>query len=364
MAVSVLTRVFRVPTERPEADGTFAWDATTVVVVQCESEGMVGTGWTYGAAAAAALIDEVLAPVLDDPDPVAASEAMARALRNVGRPGVGATAASAVDLALWDLAVRRAGVPLGRALASDAGLGGAVRDAVPVYGSGGFTTFDAAELDAQLDGWLERGMRAVKIKIGQDRGTRVSRDLARVDQVVERVGDRAAVFVDANGGYDLDQAIEVAGELAARGVVWFEEPVTSDDPAGLARVRAATPIDVAAGEYVWRRADAEVLLEAGAVDCLQIDVTRCGGPTAWREIAALAADAGVQVSAHCAPQLSAHVGAATPGLRHLEWFSDHERVEAALFDGGLSVQDGVVRPGAAPGHGMTLSERGTRFRVG
>jgi L-alanine-DL-glutamate epimerase-like enolase superfamily enzyme len=210
---------------------------------------------------------------------------------------------------------------------------------------------------------MARGMRAVKIKIGQDRGTRVPRDLARVDQVVERVGGRAAVFVDANGGYGVDQAIEVAGELAARGVAWFEEPVTSDDPAGLARVRAATPIDVAAGEYVWRRADAEVLLGAGAVDCLQLDLTRCGGPTAWREIAALAADAGVEVSAHCAPQLSAHVGAVTPGLRHLEWFSDHERVEAELFDGGLEVRDGVVRPGDAPGHGMTLSARGSRFRV-
>ncbi|GAA2073019.1 enolase C-terminal domain-like protein [Pseudolysinimonas kribbensis] len=357
MTVSVLTRVFRVPTERPEADGTFAWDSTTVVVVQCESEGMVGTGWTYGAAAAGALIEEVLAPVLDDPDPVAAAEAMGRALRNVGRPGVGATALSAVDLALWDLAARRDGIPL------VAALGGPVRDAVPVYGSGGFTTFDESELDAQLDDWMARGMRAVKIKIGQDRGTRVERDLARVDQVVARVGDRAAVFVDANGGYDVDQAIEVAGALAARGVAWFEEPVSSDDPAGLARVRAATPIDVAAGEYVWRRCDAEALLDAGAVDCLQLDVTRCGGPTAWRELAAFAADAGVDVSAHCAPQLSVHVGAVTPGLRHLEWFSDHERVEAALFDGTLPVRDGAVRPGDAPGHGMTLSTRGSRFRV-
>lgn len=351
------TSVYRVPTERPEADGTFAWDATTVVVVQVENDGIVGTGWTYGAAAAAALIDELLAPALDDPDPAAAAAIVARALRNAGRPGIGATASSAIDIALWDLLARREGVPLVDA------LGGAVRDAVPVYGSGGFTTFDERELDSQLDGWLARGMRAVKIKIGESWGARVDRDLDRVDQVRARVGQRAAVFVDANGGYTEDQAIEVAGELEARGVAWFEEPVSSDDAGGLARVRAATPIDVAAGEYIWRPSDAEVLLGAGAVDCLQLDVTRCGGPTGWREITALAADAGVDVSAHCAPELSMHVGAVTPGLRHLEWFSDHERVEGLLFEGAVPVENGLVRPSVRPGHGMALSPRGSRFRV-
>jgi L-alanine-DL-glutamate epimerase-like enolase superfamily enzyme len=358
MPLDLRTRVYTVPTERPEADGTFAWDATTVVVVECEDDGVVGTGWTYGAAAAANLIDEVLVPVLRRPDPAAASVAMSRALRNVGRPGVGATAMSAVDAALWDLVARQEGVPLVTA------LGGAVRDSVPVYGSGGFTTLTAGQLNAQLDDWLTRGMGAVKIKIAESRGRRIDRDLRRVDQVRKRVGGRAAVFVDANGGYDLGQALTVAGELAAREVAWFEEPVSSDDARGLATVRAATPIDVAAGEYVWRPSDAVTLLDAGAVDCLQLDVTRCGGPTGWREIAGIAADAGIEVSAHCAPQLSAHLGAVTPGLRHLEWFSDHERVETALFDGGLAVHDGVVAPGEAVGHGLTLSARAAWFRTG
>ncbi len=357
MPVPLHTRVYRVPTERPEADGTLSWDATTVVVVQATVDGVVGTGWTYGAAAAADVVEELLAPVVIDQDPVAASAAIARALRNVGRPGIGATAASAIDIALWDLRARCRGVPLVEE------LGGAVRDRVPVYGSGGFTSLDAAELDAELDDWLARGMTAVKIKIGESGGTDIPRDLARLDRAVDHVAGRAAVFADANGAYDVVTAIAVAAALAERGVAWFEEPVTSDDPVCLAAVRAAAAMDVAASEYVWRPSDAAALLDAGAVDCLQLDVTRCGGPTVWREIAKLAADAEVELSAHCAPQLSAHLGAVTPGVRHLEWFVDHERVDAALFDGVLPVVEGAVRPGSAPGHGMTLAARGGRYRV-
>ena len=359
MTIELRAGAFRVPTERPEADGTLAWDATTVVVVQACSGGVTGTGWTYAAAAAAGVVEELLAPAIDADatadDPEAAAEAMSRALRNAGRPGIGATAMSAVDIALWDLRARREGMPLSRML-------GAIRPSIPVYGSGGFTTEDDDALAAQLDAWLDVGVGAVKIKIAEDRGRRIDRDLERVALVRDRVGRDIGVFVDANGGYDLAQAIEIGRELDALGVAWFEEPVSSDDPDGLARVRDAVRADVAAGEYVWRPADAVPLL-AGAVDCLQIDVTRCGGITVWPEIARMARAAGLEVSGHCAPQLAVHIGAATVGLRHLEWFRDHERVDAILFGGTLPVVDGCLTPTDAVGHGMTLSDRAERYRI-
>ena len=136
---------------------------------------------------------------------------------------------------------------------------------------------------------------------------------------------------------------------------WFEEPVSSDDLAGLREVRDAVDADVAAGEYGHDITYFGRMCAAGAVDCLQIDATRCGGITEWLRAAAVAAAHGLQVSGHCAPHLHAPVAAATPNLRHLEWFHDHVRIESMLFDGTLRPGGGTVRPDRnRPGHGMEL----------
>jgi L-alanine-DL-glutamate epimerase-like enolase superfamily enzyme len=138
-------------------------------------------------------------------------------------------------------------------------------------------------------------------------------------------------------------------------VRWLEEPVSSADFEGLRAVRERTTIDVAAGEYVYVLADARNLLEARAVDCLQADVTRCGGITGFLEVAALADEHGLEVSAHCAPQASAHACAAIPNLRHLEWFHDHVRIEPMLFDGVLEPVNGELVPDRSrAGHGLEL----------
>jgi L-alanine-DL-glutamate epimerase-like enolase superfamily enzyme len=140
-------------------------------------------------------------------------------------------------------------------------------------------------------------------------------------------------------------------------VTWFEEPVSSHDPAGLAAVRRQVLPDVAAGECCWSLADAVTLIDAGAVDCLQLDVTRCGGITEFTRGAALAAAHNLQVSAHCAPSLPAHVGAAVPNLRHLEYFHEHQRIEGMLFDGVLSPHGGYLTPDTgAPGLGLTFRQ--------
>jgi L-alanine-DL-glutamate epimerase-like enolase superfamily enzyme len=348
---AVSASVYRIPTDAPEADGTFAWDATTMVLTQVHADGVVGTGWTYGSAACARLVPEVLAPVLYGCDPMDVPgcwQGMVDALRNVGRPGVAGMALSALDCALWDLKARLLDVPLSRLL-------GQVHDRVPVYGSGGFTTYNAEQLAAQLLGWVgTQGFNRVKIKIGESRGTRVDRDLLRVHQARDVIGSDVELFVDANGGYTVGQAVRVADRLRSADVQWFEEPVSSDDLDGLATVRAQTAADIAAGEYGFDLAYFGRMAAAGAVDCLQVDVSRCGGITELLRVAAVAAAHGLQVSGHCAPNLHVDVLAAVPNLRHLEWFHDHVRIESMLFEGALDPAGGEVSPRrGAPGNGLT-----------
>ncbi len=350
----ITTAVYVIPTDAPEADGTLAWDKTTMVVASVGAGTARGIGWTYAAAAAGNVITDVLADAITGRsamDVPGAAEAMARAVRNIGRPGIAATAISAVDIALWDLKARLLGVSLPRLL-------GQALDGVPIYGSGGFTSYDEHQTREQLAGWVEKDrIPRVKIKIGESWGSREQRDLERVALAREVIGPDAELYVDANGGYTTGQAVRVSHRLEEYGVTWFEEPVSSQDPAGLAAVRRQVLPDVAAGEYSWSLADSARLIDAGAVDCLQLDVTRCGGITEFLRGGALAAAHNLQVSGHCAPNLHARVGTAVPNLRHVEYFHDHQRIEQMLFDGALNPADGVLTPDPdQPGLGLTLRE--------
>jgi L-alanine-DL-glutamate epimerase-like enolase superfamily enzyme len=355
--------VYVVPTDAPEADGTLAWDKTTLVLVTARAGGQQGIGWSYTAAAAAPVVTGILSGVVTGRsalDVTGANEAMTRALRNVGRPGIGAMALSAADIALWDLKARLLGCPV-------AGLIGRVRDDVPVYGSGGFTTYDEARTREQLSEWVDKdGIPRVKIKIGESWGSSQARDLARVALAREVIGPDTELYVDANGGYSTGQAVRMAGRMDGFGVTWFEEPVSSQDLAGLAAVRQQVRPDVTAGEYNWTLADSERLLTAGAVDCLQLDVTRCGGITEFLRGAALAAAHNVQVSGHCAPNLHAQVAVSVPNLRHLEYFHDHQRIEGMFFDGTLGPEGGVLVPDPGrPGLGLELrTADAERYREG
>jgi len=349
---SVGVSVYTVPTDSPEADGTLAWDSTTMVLARVRAGGVTGLGWTYGHAACAAVVADRLGPVLLGRaalDVAGAWRAMVRAVRNDGRPGVAGYAISAVDVALWDLKARLLELPLHRLI-------GAVHEEVPVYGSGGFTTYDDRRLSRQLAHWTqERRISRVKIKIGESWGANPGRDLERMRLAREVVGEGVELFVDANGGYTVKQAVRVMGEAAGLDVRWLEEPVSSDDLHGLRAVRDAVLPEVAAGEYGYDLTYFRRMCQAGAVDCLQADVSRCGGISEWLRVAAVAASHGLQISGHCAPHLHAHAAAATLNLRHLEWFHDHVRIESMFFDGVLDPTGGSVRPRAdAPGHGLTL----------
>ena len=337
-----------IPTDEPESDGTLAWDSTTIVVVQAHAESAVGLGYTYTHEVAAKLIEDKLQDVVRGRDPLdveGAWHAMSAALRNIGRPGLGFMAISAVDLALWDLKARLMEQPL-------VGVLDTVHDAVPIYGSGGFCSYSDERLRDQLGGWAAQGIPRVKMKVGRE----PERDRDRVTVAREAIGDDTDLFVDANGAFSRQEAVAWAHVYAdGFDVKWFEEPVTSDDLEGLRIVRDESPdrLDIAAGEY----GDLLPYFErmAPVVDCLQADVTRCGGITGLLAVARVAEAQGVDLSGHCAPAISAHAFSAVPRLRHLEYFHDHVRVEHMLFDGVLVPDGDVLRPDRSrPGNGLEL----------
>ena len=344
--------VYAIPTPQPESDGTLTWDRTTVVVVEAVSGTVTGLGFSYATPACATLIHDVLESVVVGTDPMDVPgtwQAMVDAIRNLGPPGVVSMAIAAVDTALWDLKARLLQLSLARLL-------GMVRPSVPVYGSGGFTSLPPAELTQQLGEWVHAdGIPRVKMKIGLDCGTQAQVDLERIAAVRSAIGDDADLYVDANGAYTAKAALRTARHMADEGVSWFEEPVSSDDLAGLRQVREATTVDVAAGEYGYDLAYFGRMCNAGAVDVLQADVSRCAGITEWLRAAAAAAAHGLEISGHTAQSLHAHPACAVPNLRHLEYFSDHARVDRLLFDGVLEPAGGRLTPDLTrPGMGLDL----------
>ncbi len=354
--------VYTVPTPEPESDGTLAWSATTVVVAEPAAGGQTGLGFTYHTGACADFIDRELRDAVVGADVLDVGgtwSEMVRRIRNFGRPGIASAAIAAVDVGLWDLKAKVLGLPLMSLL-------GAVRHDVPVYGSGGFTSYSETQLCDQLGGWAhEAAIGRVKMKIGMDWGGQPGRDLARVAHVRTVLGDEPELYVDANGAYSRKQAARMARELADCAVSWFEEPVSSDDLEGLRLVRSMTVMDVAAGEYGSDLAYFERMCGAGAVDVVQADVSRCAGITEWLRIAAVAAARGLDMSGHCAQSIHVHPACAVPNLRHLEYFVDHARVDRLLFDGVLDPVAGRLRPDPSrPGLGLT--KRGAdaeRFRT-
>ncbi len=307
-----------------------------------------GIGYSYASGSAAVVVQEALAPAIHGRDALRTAELHARmraVLRNVGSRGIGALALSAVDTALWDLKGRLLGQPLVHL------LGGAAREAIPAYGSGGFTSYDAQRLQAQLAGWVAEGFTRVKMKVGRAPAD----DPRRVRLARDAIGEAAALFVDANGGYTRKQALAQAQAFGEQRVCWFEEPVSSDDLEGLRLLRDRAPagMDISAGEYGFDLLHFRGLLQAGAVDVLQADATRCGGFTGFLRAAALADAFGMPLSSHCAPALHVAACCCAPTAVHLEWFHDHQRIERMLFEGAPQPQGGLLRPDLArPGLGL------------
>jgi L-alanine-DL-glutamate epimerase-like enolase superfamily enzyme len=343
----VAVSAYTVPTDSPESDGTLRWDSTTMIVAEATGGGERGLGYTYGDVSVGTFIVSKLKGEVEGTEamsPPAAWAGMQRAIRNAGRPGVGAMAVSAVDIALWDLKAKLLGVPLADALPR-------FHAAVPVYGSGGFTSYSDEQLHNQLGDWAAQGIPRVKMKVGRE----PDEDPKRMRVAREAIGEDVELLVDANGAYARKQALYWAEAFAEEGISSLEEPVSSEDHEGLRRVRDRGPggLAIAAGEYEWTLPQLADL--AGCVDIMQADVTRCGGITNLLRVDGICKGRQIPFSAHCAPAVSAHACCAMESLLHLEYFHDHVRVEGMLFDGVLSPGEGYLRPAPSrPGLGLDL----------
>ncbi|MGH8022555.1 MAG: enolase C-terminal domain-like protein, partial [Limisphaerales bacterium] len=256
----------------------------------------------------------------------------------------------------WDLKARLLGAPLAQLL-------GAVREKIPVYGSGGFTSYSDKQLAGQLEHWVDEGISMVKMKVGRDPGA----DEHRVRLARRAIGREPGLFVDANGAYARKQAQEFAQKFAEENVTWFEEPVTSDHLDWLRFLCERVPagMEIAAGEYNYDCIQARRMLQSGAVDVLQADATRCG-ITGFLQMARLCEAFQVPLSSHTAPALHAHLCCAAARARHVEYFHDHVRVEQLLFSGATTAhQGGFLQPDLSqPGLGLEFKERdAARFQI-
>jgi L-alanine-DL-glutamate epimerase-like enolase superfamily enzyme len=329
---------YTIPTDYPESDGTIEWDRTTIVIVELHAGQERGLGYTYADLSTAALIHSVLREAIQGRDAMdipAAWLSMVRRIRNLGRPGIASMAISAVDIALWDLKARILRLPLVKLL-------GAVREGIPTYGSGGFTSYSIEQLQSQLAGWVRSGINMVKMKIGRN----PKDDFDRLRAAREAIGPDTGLFVDANGAYSRKQALSFAERFRELGVGWFEEPVSSDDLEGLRLIRDRGPagMDIAAGEYGYDEAYFRRMIRNGAVDVLQADATRCGGISGFLNVGALCFAEGLPLSAHTAPTVHGHVCCALPAARHVEYFHDHTRIEHMCFEGAATQIRGELRP--------------------
>jgi L-alanine-DL-glutamate epimerase-like enolase superfamily enzyme len=343
---------YTIPTDTPEADGTFSWDSTSMVLVELECGETKALGYTYADAGTAAVAAKLLKTVVLHTDPLRHAETLQRMLhqiRNVGETGIAMMAVSAIDNALWDLRSRLVDLPLVSFL-------GQVRDGIPVYGSGGFTTYTDKQLTDQLGGWASQGYAMVKMKIG----AHAEQDSARVHTARSAIGPDCKLFVDANGAYTVTQAIDLAHTFAEQSVCWFEEPVSADNLTGLNQVRQRAPLgmDIAAGEYGYTAWYFRRMMNAQAVTVLQADCTRCGGISGFLDAAALCWADNMPLSSHCGPSMHLHVCCAVPRAIHMEFFHDHARIERIFFDGFCEPQNGCMTPDLSrPGMGLELKRK-------
>jgi L-alanine-DL-glutamate epimerase-like enolase superfamily enzyme len=338
---------YKIPTATPEADGTIEWNSTTLVLVEINAANKNGIGYTYANEATAIVIDKTLKKLIVNANALnipSLNAKMIAAIRNDGQTGIAMMAVSAVDDALWDLKAKLFDVPL-------CSLLGKAKDSMLIYGSGGFTSYNKKQLQQQLISWVDEGIQYVKIKIGTEPG----KDVERVKEARDAIGDNVKLFVDANGAYTAKQAIEKSFQFKEYNISWFEEPVTSDNLEGLQFIRehVQPEVNIAAGEYGYYLPYFYHMLKANAVDILQADATRCGGITNFLKAASLAEAQQIPFSSHCAPALHLHAAISLNNFYIAEYFYDHVRIENMLFDGVMQPKNGYISPDVTrPGIGI------------
>lgn len=346
------TSAYTIPTETPEADGTFKWNSTTIILVELEAADQKGIGYTYANISVATYIESSLKSLVIGKDAmniISIRTSLIQHIRNDGVCGIAFMAVSAIDNALWDLKAKILQLPLCTLL-------GQAKESMLLYGSGGFTNYTDKQLAQQFEAWLKEGISSLKMKIGRDE----KRDRERVQEARKTAGDDAALFVDANGAYSIKQALHMAEVFNQYNISWFEEPVSSDNLEGLQFIkkRAKPNIQIAAGEYGYQLNYFQHMLHHNAVDVLQADATRCGGITGFLQVAHLCEAFQIPFSSHCAPALHLHAAVALSNFYIAEYFYDHVRIENILFDGISPPKNGCLFPNLSePGFGFALKTK-------
>ncbi len=296
------------------------------------------------------VIEELKASLIGE-DPMNIEQIWSRMfwlVRGYGRKGLAFHAISTIDIALWDLKAKIMNLPLYKLL-------GPFTDTVPVYGSGGWTNFSEKELVKEQAGWVERGFKAIKFKVAKDFGRAEKEDLRRLASVRKAVGDDIIIYVDANNGYYVKQAIALAPHFEEHNVGWFEEPVLADDIDGLASIVKATNIPVATGEHEYTIYGFKELLARGAADILQPDVSRVGGITEWMKVSHMAQAFNIPVCNHGDQLVSLHLACAIPNLKAVEYLGILEEADKFFYTEIPSPKDGMLSPFPdKPGLGLEL----------
>ena len=302
---SVTTYALAVPLKRPIADSTAAMTHWTVPVVEIRTaDGRVGTGIS-GIHCAPELLSDVITSYYADALLDTSSEDILGTWKRlywlpthwIGRAGVVHMALAMVDIALWDLAAQRAGVPLWQ-------LFGGTQDSVEAYNTdGGWLNLDDADLVRDLTSLIDHGWSRVKIKVGRPDWRE---DARRVRTVRKAIGDDVTLMCDANQRWDLSTANQIMPTLEEAAMAWVEEPFHADDLQAHARLQASTRLDIAAGESIYSYHQFASFMAADAIRVVQVDVTRVGGVTEWLQIAGHAASRGLRLAPHAGDMMQVH----------------------------------------------------------
>ncbi len=345
---------YRIPLDVKLTDSTHgvmeAFELLTVRVH--DAEGGTGVGYTYTTGRNGGAIHDILSREI--PELVGGEDAdlIERLWNRVwwglhygGRGGPSVLALSAFDIALWDLKARRAGLPLWKLL-------GGNDPAVPCYAGGIDLELTAPELIAQTDGNLEKGFRAIKMKVGR---ARLSEDVAKLAAMRAHLGDGFPLMVDANMKWSADEAIRAARAFQPYAPYWLEEPLIPDDVAGHVRVLREGGLPIATGENMRSLWEFKHMIAAGGVSHPEPDVTNCGGVTTFMKVAHLAEAFNLPVTSHGAHDVTVHLLAACPNRSYLE---AHGFGLDRYIEEPLRLVDGLAQAPDRSGHGIAFDWAG------
>ena len=330
-----------------------------VVVILTTDEGLKGLGYTAtigvgGRAILALLNDPHLQTCVIGRDPFEYERIwydLYWQTMFVGRQGISRMATAAIDIALWDLMSRAAGQPLFRYL-------GGFRDTVDAYASGGYLQLSEKQLLEEMTSFANEGFKAVKMRVGL---TDSRRDLHRVRQVRQALGEDIRIMVDANQGWDASAAIQMGRRLQEYDVFWLEEPVPAGDFEAHALIAEALDLNLATGETLYSKEDFRRFFYSRAVDIIQPDVSRVGGITEWRKIAAMAEAWNIPIAPHFVLDIHCHLAAAASNVLYVEHIFPWMR---SVFVDPLSIHNGQIHLSNGPGLGLALRpDSMERYRI-